>query len=82
MKYFSSGFPKVFTSVFGGEISCRGVHGKRAAQVGRLLSKGNLYIDENGCKVWGLEMSSSEKLIIPHMVYSKHPEKETTRCCC
>lgn len=57
--------------------------GVAAAEVGRLLScyKENFYADESGCKVRCLEMSSSEKLIIPHIVlqyyglYLNHSEK-------
>lgn len=59
--------------------------GVAAAEVGRLLScsKENFYADESGCKVRCLEMSSSEKLIILHIVlqyygsYLNHSEKET-----
>lgn len=44
--------------------------GVAAAKLGRLLScyKENFHADVSGCKVWCLQVSSSEKVIIAHIV--------------
>lgn len=72
---FTSGFPKMFTSLFWGIIilarMCAGYSSSWNGEIQSCYME-QFYADESGCKVWFVEMSSKEKPAILHVVLWYH----------